>query len=206
MKSCLYVGFLALAPSLVLAQTVSPKCAGNLLATAVPPAKEVSGYQATALQCVRGQATKIYAVGESEVTIKLMDAEGQLAGTSEANDPQQVRDMAKNMGKMSVDGARSNAEAGRGVIDAITRNPQIVQSRGGPDYVPFMLPMGANGQLVVLVPTKDEANGDFLAQGTYGTRYLVAIDIKQSRAGKGAQAARATIEPFLRTMDFSHLP
>jgi hypothetical protein len=205
MKAFPLVVLLGCVPSLLSAQTVSPKCEGNLLATALPPAREVGGYKAVAVQCVRGQATKNYEAGDSSVSVQLVDAEGTLAGKVEANDPQQIVDMAKNMGRMLVNAARANADGGRGVIEGVRENPSSVAARGGPEYVPFMMPM-PHGELIVLVPTKEEASGDFIAQGASGPRYMVAFDIKQALAGKDAKAARATIEPFLRLMDFSKLP
>jgi hypothetical protein len=88
----------------------------------------------------------------------------------------------------------------------VERNPGSVAARGGPNYLPFMLPFAGGAELLVLVPTQDEAGGDFTASGTLRDRYMVSFNVKQARAGKDGPAARQTIAPFLSAMNFSQLP
>jgi hypothetical protein len=204
--TAVFLSLTALVEGPAPAQTSSPKCAGNLLATAVPQANQVNGYTLSGVRCVRGQAERVYSAGESEVTVTIIDRTGQLAGTTEARDPPQIVKMAEDMGRMLVDATTANADAGRDVIAAVERNPDSVAARGGPNYMPFTLPFAGGAELLVLVPTQDEAAGDFTASGTLRNRYMVSFNIKQARVGKDGPAARLTIAPFLSAMNFSQLP
>ncbi len=195
----------ALSP-LVSAQTIDSKCAGNLLAAALPQAKSLNGYTATDVQCVRGQATKIYAAANSEISVQLLDNKGELAGKSEAADPPAIVAMARQMGQMIVDGVNSNLEAGRAAIELVRSDKSHVDARGGPDYVPFAMPLAGGGELIVMVPPKVEASGDFSAWGSLRGRYMVGIEVRNAIAGKDGKAARATLEPFVRAMNFAKLP
>jgi hypothetical protein len=184
---------------------VEKKCNGNILVTALPPTRDLNGYKWVAIVCSRGSAEAIFEAGAHKVSVMVIDGKGDLGG--QGDDSENIIAMAHEVHSKALESTKNLLDTIKQNIDHYKKTPEVVEALGGANYMPIVFSFaGENENYYIQVPPHDDANGYFNSAGVVRDRYVVAVKVEEALAGVDGPAARATIEPFLKTMSFSKLP